>query len=40
MLLYIAIGLYFEERDLLAHFGDTYREYKKRIPALLPFTRF
>jgi protein-S-isoprenylcysteine O-methyltransferase Ste14 len=40
MLVYIAIGLYFEERDLLVRFGDTYRDYKKRVPALLPFTRF
>ena len=36
MLLYIAIGLYFEERDLITEFGDTYRDYKKRVPALFP----
>jgi len=36
MLIYIAIGLYFEERDLIAEFGDTYRDYKARVPALFP----
>lgn len=33
---YIVIGLYYEERDLIAEFGDTYRDYKARVPALLP----
>ena len=39
MLIYIAIGLHYEERDLIAEFGDTYRDYKKRVPALLPSFR-
>ncbi|MBT4521303.1 MAG: isoprenylcysteine carboxylmethyltransferase family protein [Halieaceae bacterium] len=39
MLVYMAIGLYFEERDLLAHFGDTYRDYKRRVPGVLPFIK-
>lgn len=37
MLLYIFIGLRYEERDLIAEFGDTYRDYKKRVPSLVPF---
>lgn len=39
MTLYIIIGIHFEERDLVAHFGETYRNYQQRIPKLLPFTR-
>ena len=34
MIAYVAIGLYFEERDLMAEFGDTYGDYRKRVPAL------
>lgn len=36
MIGYIFIGLYFEERDLVGEFGDTYRDYRKRVPALFP----
>lgn len=25
-----------EEREMLAHFGDTYREYRRRVPMFLP----
>jgi protein-S-isoprenylcysteine O-methyltransferase Ste14 len=25
-----------EERELLARFGDDYREYQRRVPVLLP----
>lgn len=34
---YMLIGLYFEEKDLVAEFGDSYREYKKRVAKLIPF---
>jgi protein-S-isoprenylcysteine O-methyltransferase Ste14 len=33
---YILIGIFLEERDLVATFGDTYRRYRERVPMLLP----
>lgn len=34
---YIVIAVKFlEERDLVAVYGDTYRDYQKRVPMLLP----
>ncbi len=39
MLLYVLVGLIYEERDLIAHFGDTYRDYRKRVPAVLPWPK-
>jgi protein-S-isoprenylcysteine O-methyltransferase Ste14 len=36
---YILIGIPFEERKLLAEFGEAYAEYRKRTPALVPRIR-
>lgn len=33
---YILIALQLEERDLIQHFGDVYREYRKRTPMFIP----
>lgn len=33
---YIAIGIFLEERDLIRSFGDTYRRYKKEIATFIP----
>ncbi len=37
MTLYIFIGLYFEEKDLIREFGDTYRHYRKKVAKVIPF---
>ncbi|MGY3391971.1 protein-S-isoprenylcysteine O-methyltransferase Ste14 [Bradyrhizobium sp. USDA 3311] len=33
---YILVALQFEERDLIAEFGATYQEYRRRVPMLVP----
>ncbi|MES2956887.1 MAG: isoprenylcysteine carboxylmethyltransferase family protein [Pseudomonadota bacterium] len=36
---YILIGIWFEERDLIAQFGDRYRAYREQVSMLLPWPR-
>ena len=34
--IYTLIGIQFEERKLLAAFGDQYREYQRKVPKIIP----
>jgi len=33
---YIFVGIFLEERDLVAQFGDEYRRYRERVSMLIP----
>jgi hypothetical protein len=35
---YILFAIRLEERDLIASLGNAYREYRERVPMLVPFT--
>ena len=35
--IYLMIGSHFEERKLIATYGDAYRNYMKRVPAVIPW---
>ena len=39
MTLYILVAIPLEERDLFASLGESYRDYRVRVPMLVPFTR-
>jgi protein-S-isoprenylcysteine O-methyltransferase Ste14 len=36
---YMLLAVVFEERDLIAHFGQEYEEYRKRVPMFVPRRR-
>jgi protein-S-isoprenylcysteine O-methyltransferase Ste14 len=36
---YILIAIQFEERDLVREFGNSYEEYRRRVPMLIPFAK-
>ncbi len=36
---YILVGIWFEERDLVAQYGDRYRAYREQVGMLLPRRR-
>jgi protein-S-isoprenylcysteine O-methyltransferase Ste14 len=33
---YIFVGIMLEERDLVAHYGNQYRQYRKQVGMLIP----
>ena len=36
---YILVGVWFEERDLVAQFGEQYRRYRQQVGMLLPWRK-
>ncbi|NVK50285.1 MAG: isoprenylcysteine carboxylmethyltransferase family protein [Cyclobacteriaceae bacterium] len=36
LIIYLPIGIYFEEKNLIAQFGEDYRNYRKFVPAIFP----
>jgi protein-S-isoprenylcysteine O-methyltransferase Ste14 len=37
MTAYMLLAVVFEERDLIAHFGQRYEEYRRRVPMFVPW---
>jgi protein-S-isoprenylcysteine O-methyltransferase Ste14 len=36
LIVYLPIGIYFEEKNLIATYGDEYRIYRREVPAFFP----
>ncbi|MFN3998797.1 methyltransferase family protein [Algoriphagus sp.] len=36
LIVYLPIGIYFEEKNLISFFGDSYRTYQQDVPAIFP----
>jgi protein-S-isoprenylcysteine O-methyltransferase Ste14 len=36
---YIFVGIFLEERDLIAHYGNEYRQYREKVGMLIPSLR-
>ncbi len=34
---FVIVGTLFEERDLVATFGEAYRSYQRKVPMLIPW---
>lgn len=36
ILIYLPVGIWLEERKLIKQFGEKYKDYRKKVPALIP----
>jgi protein-S-isoprenylcysteine O-methyltransferase Ste14 len=36
LLIYLPFGIYFEEQNLISLYGNQYRDYRKKVPAIIP----